>query len=716
MHTRLAKSFVFGAVALAIWAGGRISFDFAPVAPGAWVYESFWQRMLPGPAYALICAWIAAAALIALFPIRVSILPAPSIAIWLILFWFAVAVSVAETPSLHFSLIELSKWSAAILCFGAVVAVCGRVQGPKELLFTIFIAVVIVALAGIWEYLGNSDADPNYRIFSGWMNPNALASILSLGPAVGLALAASSSSRLPVRLLFVLGIGSVFAALWLTGSKGGVVCCVFSLVMMLAALAVHLRSGAMQALPRLFTLAVFSLLFCAAILFACKPKDAKQPSRIVAFQSESAQSFAFRKQLWLDTVQMIEAQPLTGHGAGSFPVAFSKFSKTEGSKLAHQGYLQLAAESGLPALIAFLGFAIAWLTHTLRRHASAHNAAAILSAGTIGAVIGGALNAMFESTFSYPGFCIVWFALMAVGLTLSPDGARSDKLPRRARFAALVPIAAVSFVYPLLAAISEVEMSEGLHALSIGELNRAKTLFQSAAGATPALAAPYSRQAEIELLNHNAAGAIQLQSRAAELMPTSENEIKLAELYEAAGSLGVAQEHFNQACALSPYSPRPLAKLTAFFIRNNMDALAEPTARKLIAMETTQFFTLRALTDFVNTDTVEARLYLAQLAKKNNDRNGQIEMLRGAFKILREYVNVTYRYMKTMHDRAVNNAGISEQQFQQTPFGPQFEKAKQVREQFQSVGNQLIQALNGSGNSREAAEIAVELNQTLNDN
>lgn len=72
------------------------------------------------------------------------------------------------------------------------------------------------------------------------------------------------------------------------------------------------------------------------------------------------QSLVERYCLWDRAVQVIKAKPLTGTGINTYSVAHPKYDKKQNWRVknyyAHNGFLQMAAETGLPSLFAFLWF------------------------------------------------------------------------------------------------------------------------------------------------------------------------------------------------------------------------------------------------------------------------------------------------------------------------------------------------------------------------
>ncbi len=90
-------------------------------------------------------------------------------------------------------------------------------------------------------------------------------------------------------------------------------------------------------------------------------------SKIIHLDAEGKeQSLVERYYLWDRAVQVIKARPLTGTGINTYAVAHQKFDRHQNWRVknyyAHNGYLQMAAETGLPSLGFFLAFLFFYFT------------------------------------------------------------------------------------------------------------------------------------------------------------------------------------------------------------------------------------------------------------------------------------------------------------------------------------------------------------------
>ncbi len=77
------------------------------------------------------------------------------------------------------------------------------------------------------------------------------------------------------------------------------------------------------------------------------------------------QSIVERFELWHRALDVIGAKPLTGTGINTYAVAHQKYDTRKNWRVqnyyAHNGYLQMAAEIGIPGLIFFIAFLMRWI-------------------------------------------------------------------------------------------------------------------------------------------------------------------------------------------------------------------------------------------------------------------------------------------------------------------------------------------------------------------
>ena len=141
-----------------------------------------------------------------------------------------------------------------------------------------------------------------------------------------------------------------------------------------------------------------------------------------------------RLSLYRATLRMILDHPWFGTGLGTFALAFPAYRSDDISMYgiydrAHSTLLELAAEAGLPlAGIVVIGWMIAFgaLAHGVRsRRRERIIPAAALSVGLLAA-----LHSLVDFSLQIPGFAIVVFGLLGVGVAQSFSSPESSVISK----------------------------------------------------------------------------------------------------------------------------------------------------------------------------------------------------------------------------------------------------------------------------------------------
>ena len=292
-----------------------------------------------------------------------------------------------------------------------------RRKGAFRVLVGIFI---LLSLDGMWQYLFGRDllrqipvevASSGSRISASFRNYGLLATfIVSFWPL----LASQLEEERNKNLLFLTALGSALGGLLLfwTRLRGGWIAFWIGLVFFLGLQRRRLLLGILIAgtlislflLPREMTLHLDRL--------------------------GKEQSLVERFYLWDRAVDVIEARPWTGTGINTYAVAHQKYDRKRSWRVpnyyAHNGYLQIAAETGLPSLVCFLAFLFFYFKNAFRflgdlsEEGKKHQVIGIL-AGMVGFLILGLIDTVFHNPQAVMGF---WF-LAGWGIAVaSPEPVR----------------------------------------------------------------------------------------------------------------------------------------------------------------------------------------------------------------------------------------------------------------------------------------------------
>lgn len=210
---------------------------------------------------------------------------------------------------------------------------------------------------------------------------------------------------------------SCFVALFLTGSRAGVI---LSVAAMTFALLLFLWRHV--AITKRF---MAILIVCGSALVVAQVFGGRVASRIqtIGIDDEG------RVEVWKATLQMIWDHPWFGTGLGTFVSAFPLYRPSDLSiagiwDLAHSTPLELIAELGLPVgvLIAVVWIAAgAFMTRgAISRQRDSEIVIAPLAIG-----LSATIHSFFDFTLQIPGYSIPFFALIGVGIAQSfPGGGR----------------------------------------------------------------------------------------------------------------------------------------------------------------------------------------------------------------------------------------------------------------------------------------------------
>jgi exopolysaccharide production protein ExoQ len=122
-----------------------------------------------------------------------------------------------------------------------------------------------------------------------------------------------------------------------------------------------------------------------------------------------------RVDIWRDSYWIIMARPLSGHGLGAVwsgveTTAFPQLETLHWTPHAHNGYLQLASEIGVPATaFASLFFAVTMVV-AARNYVSRPDAVTLMTTGTVSMAV--ILN--FSESFLFAPYELVWMLFVAL--------------------------------------------------------------------------------------------------------------------------------------------------------------------------------------------------------------------------------------------------------------------------------------------------------------
>lgn len=290
----------------------------------------------------------------------------------------------------------------------------------KKLVGAMLISALVVTCYGFYQYLygidisaldwvdGTQFPELKTRVFSTLENPNLLAGFLVIIMAVAAGLGLCTSAWRMKLALFTL-VALLGVCLVLTYSRGAWL----SILAVIAAYGIFYNR-------RLFWL----LALIPVILFFAQ--DAVM-ERLASILHPTDTSSTLRLALWESTWAMIMDKPLQGIGWGAYRLVYPEydfFVQDAGTIIfhAHNMYLHIAAETGIPGLIAFLLLMVGHVRIALTvRHYAAEKWMRGLMLGIVAAICGLAVNGVTDYIMFNIQVSMLFWLLNAVVIVVWRD-------------------------------------------------------------------------------------------------------------------------------------------------------------------------------------------------------------------------------------------------------------------------------------------------------
>lgn len=533
----------------------------------------------------------------------------------------ALVASVATSSFKSSSVPILVEWIAYVGALAAGAVLCGRRRGPILVMGAIVAGTAWVAAMGVQEYVGMKTQDPTWRIFSSWMNPNALAGLLLIGGFLSLGLTAT------LDRIGAWAAGSAAVVIWfamlLTQSKGAYLGAFTGLV---ALVVVGVLSRPQGFSLRRGLIAVVPLIAVMVLAFAMRAQPATAGTtasngvfgRLANAEATSEQSGEFRSNLWKGALAMIKQRPM-GYGIGTYPQESARSGLTTKTVMAHNSFLQLGAEAGVLAPVAVIVIVAVGLWRVLRHSRRAWPGHHWARAALVAAILASGAHNLVDSDLYYFGIGFLIFLLIGVGLNMAVDGPSPEFAPKGQRFG-FASIAAVVALLMVHVGSVEIQKARVRYALAGGDATTARALIASLESTASwhgdywylrsALAEPSKVLADLE--------------RAAALAPTGRHLRALARARIAAGDRSGAEAAMNLALVRDPNDLATMEQLRDLYVSLEAYDKATEMARRMIAVENTPYFRVRSLPEVVPMETYRARYWLAQRSE-GEERLGELK-------------------------------------------------------------------------------------------
>lgn len=343
----------------------------------------------------------------------VAPIPWHPVLVWplLLLGWAVVAVPSAADMTL--ALNQVLALAAGILFAGVVIGVCREAAALKRML------AIFVGVAGLMAIFGLATVGDPQAMFGGavvtgraegaFNQPNQLGSFSAMAAMVAAGVAFSSRTRTG---RIVAGTASLLllAALTLSLSRGGWFGTALAGGYLMVAVPRARRAIAIASVPVILGIA-------AVVTFIPdSPQVEVVGARIQALTAENP--YDGRPQIWAEARREIVLDPWTGHGPGNFPVVSAR-AGSEASTVfadhAHSLWLTWAAESGIPASLLIVAFALAIGVGVRRSRRALVQRGRIDEASLIAGLAAAGITVLGQGVVDYPlRNEVLWFTFWSI--------------------------------------------------------------------------------------------------------------------------------------------------------------------------------------------------------------------------------------------------------------------------------------------------------------
>ncbi len=275
------------------------------------------------------------------------------------------------------------------------------------------------------------------RVFASFGNPNVFGGFLAL--AFPFVLASTVGVRRTwLRLTLLAQIVLTCVVLYLTKSRGGMLCAALAIILTLLLLNRQILLQHTKTIRIAFLSAIVLLLLFAGLLVRAAALAPSEENRSNALIQRLTNLTTVRERLFYLKIgiQMIPRAPLLGNGLGAYGVLYPQYRLPQAreSRYLHNFAAQLWIEQGLIGLVVFLVFAIGVLVRGTRIYWSTEDKrqASLLTPVIVAYVIF-LLNGLIEYTFYVREIFLDWCLLggLIVGCRAIPRGTASHALNQR---------------------------------------------------------------------------------------------------------------------------------------------------------------------------------------------------------------------------------------------------------------------------------------------
>lgn len=271
---------------------------------------------------------------------------------------------------------------------------------------------------GVYEVSGASP-------FGSFVNRHNFAAFTTMVLAMPLALVLSGSLEKDRRFLFMVICGLLGTAILLSGSRGGLVAMVAMVISILLLMQRGRGDSRRSFRKQLILVALLVSGLIGGIVFV----GGENTFSRVAETASTGDISTNRLQIWGVTLEVVKEHLPFGAGFGAFRTAYAPFDPTSGMQRveqAHNDYLQIIADGGIPGVLIGIGFLFGLLRTARKALLVKDKALRVLAIGASCGVFAVLVHSLFDFVLHTTAVALLFLSQLAV-LSAISSYARSEK-------------------------------------------------------------------------------------------------------------------------------------------------------------------------------------------------------------------------------------------------------------------------------------------------
>lgn len=353
----------------------------------------------------------------------------------LFVLWICLSLLWAQSPfDARYAVVH---WSCGPVLLFSMLCLVRTEDALGKMLYCLCAGLAGTVLLGLGqEFFGFRFVPQSLVPAAGFANPNVAAEYTALILPIALGVALSRRSRnVPVLLACGLTLGSIVYLI-----------CARCRSAWLALLCAGLWAAVCAIAPRIrgrLSLRWVLLLCAVAVVAAFGLFCTGTVGKVVRLAGGSA---IYRTMVWENSLAMVQERPLLGFGPAGFKIFYpgyknravpdKAFDKETQIRRAHNDYLQMAVETGVPGFLLFAGILLSGFAITLRHAGGAAEQPLVI--GLSAGIIAFMTTAFFGFPFQRAVHPVVVFTCLALLNMLRGVRLVSVKVPRGIAIAALI--------------------------------------------------------------------------------------------------------------------------------------------------------------------------------------------------------------------------------------------------------------------------------------